>query len=77
MEGKDGFELDIMRNTIFARHGRRFKTFGLQNYFDAQPWYQPKYLPDEFPNELLSNLERWNVEYINKYQERHNRRYFR
>jgi serine/threonine protein kinase len=77
LDGKDGFELDIMRNTIFARHGRRFKTVELQNYFDKQPWYDPKYSPDNFPNELLSNLERWNVEYINKYQDRYNRRYFK
>ncbi|GAA6619877.1 protein kinase domain-containing protein [Scytonema sp. NUACC26] len=77
LDGKDGFELDIMRNAIYARHGRRFKAFGLQKYFDGQPWYRPKYSPDNFPNELLSNLERWNAEYINKYQDRYNRRYFR
>ncbi|MUG91914.1 YARHG domain-containing protein [Scytonema sp. UIC 10036] len=77
LDGKDGFELDIMRNAIFARHGRRFQTAGLQKYFDGQPWYRPKYSPDNFPNELLSDLERWNVEYINKYQDRYNRRHFR
>ncbi len=77
LDDKDGFDLDIMRNTIFARHGRRFKTADLQKYFDGQPWYRPKYPPDKFPNELLSDLERWNAEYINKYQERYNRRYFR
>ncbi|KAF3884012.1 MULTISPECIES: protein kinase domain-containing protein [Nostocales] len=77
LDGKDGFELDIMRNTIFARHGRRFQTAGLQKYFDGKPWYRPKYSPDNFPNELLSNVERWNVDYINKYQDRYNRRYFR
>ncbi|KYC42843.1 hypothetical protein WA1_12015 [Scytonema hofmannii PCC 7110] len=77
LDGKDGFDLDIMRNAIFARHGRRFKTADLQKYFDGQPWYRPKYGPDQFPNELLSDLERWNAEYINKYQDRYNRRYFR
>ena len=77
LEGKDGLQLDIMRNSIFARKGRRFVTPGLQQYFNNQPWYRPQYSPEEFPNNLLSNLEMSNVEYINNYQERYNRRYFR
>ncbi|MEC4814678.1 MAG: YARHG domain-containing protein [Scytonema sp. PMC 1069.18] len=74
---KNGFELDVMRNSIFARHGRRFDTPGIQQYFNTQNWYIPKYSPQEFPPELLSDIERWNVEYINRYQDRYNRRYFR
>jgi serine/threonine-protein kinase len=78
LEEKDGFELDIMRNSIFAQHGRRFDTPGLQVYFKNQPWYRPLYSPDEFDNlNLLSSLEQRNVEYINAYQDRYNRRYFR
>ncbi len=77
LEGKDGLQLDIMRNSIFARKGRRFVTPGLQQYFNNQPWYRPRYSPQEFPNNLLSDLEMSNVEYINNYQERYNRRYFR
>ncbi|MEH1844507.1 MAG: YARHG domain-containing protein [Nostoc sp.] len=34
MDGKDGFELDIMRNSIFASHGRRFDTPELQDHFN-------------------------------------------
>jgi serine/threonine protein kinase, bacterial len=36
LDGKDGFELDIMRNSIFASHGRRFDTPELQDYFNNQ-----------------------------------------
>jgi len=77
LDGKDGFTLDIMRNSIFARHGRRFDTPGLQEYFDNQPWYNPTYLPKKFPTKLLSKLEQRNVDYIARYQDRYNIRYFK
>ncbi|QLE54978.1 YARHG domain-containing protein [Nostoc sp. TCL26-01] len=77
LENKDGLQLDIMRNTIFARHGRRFDTPGLQDYFNNQPWYNPTYSPKTFPTKLLSKLEQRNVDYIAKYQERYNLRYFK
>lgn len=76
LESMDGFSLDIMRNSIFARHGRRFKTKGLQEYFEKQSWYNPKYSPEEFPSDKLSELERRNVEYIAEYQDRTNKRFF-
>lgn len=78
LEGKSGFELDIMRNSIFARYGRRFNTPGLQDYFNLQPWYRPIYSPIEFDQRnFLSDLERRNVEYISEYQNRYDRRYFK
>ncbi|WP_414589371.1 protein kinase domain-containing protein [Scytonema sp. PCC 10023] len=78
LDDKDGFELDIMRNSIFARYGRRFNTPGLQDYFNLQPWYRPIYSPMEFDQRnFLSDLERRNVEYISEYQNRYNRRSFR
>ncbi|MEH2077283.1 MAG: YARHG domain-containing protein [Nostoc sp.] len=77
LEGKDGFQLDIMRNSIFASHGRRFETPGLQDYFDKQPWYKPIYPANSFPPKLLSKLEQQNVDYISKYQNRSGLRYFK
>lgn len=76
LDDKNAFELDVMRNSIFARHGRRFQTPGLQEYFDAQPWYTPKYKPQDFPENLLSDVEMQNVIFIAKYQYRYNKRYF-
>lgn len=77
LNGKTGFELDIMRNTIFAVHGRRFINPGIQNYFNQQPWYRPLYSPKEFPENLLSRLEQDNAAYIARYQDRNNLRYFK
>ncbi|MEH1815985.1 MAG: YARHG domain-containing protein [Nostoc sp.] len=77
LDGKSGFELDIMRNSIFAIHGRRFDNTELQNYFNNQPWYRPKYSPKTFPAKLLTKLEQQNVEYISKYQVNTGLRYFK
>ena len=34
-------QLRLMRNTILAYHGYRFQSKDLQEYFSAQPWYEP------------------------------------
>lgn len=34
-------ELSLMRNTIFARGGNKFRKKWLREYFTAQPWYKP------------------------------------
>ncbi|MDF5725424.1 MAG: YARHG domain-containing protein [Rhizonema sp. PD37] len=78
LEDKDSLQLDIMRNSIFARHGRRFNTVELQKYFDSKLWYNPsQYSPSEFDKlNLLSKLEQQNAAYIDAYQDQHNKRYF-
>ncbi|MEA5621142.1 YARHG domain-containing protein [Cronbergia sp. UHCC 0137] len=76
LNNKDGFELDIMRNMIFAVHGRQFNYSELQEFFNQQPWYRPQYSPKDFPMRLLSKMEIRNAAYIANYQDRTNRRYF-
>ena len=34
-------QLRLMRNEILARHGWRFQSKDLQEYFGSQPWYKP------------------------------------
>ncbi|BAZ43689.1 serine/threonine protein kinase [Chondrocystis sp. NIES-4102] len=70
------WELDIMRNEIYARHGRKFNLIGLQQYFNKQPWYHPIYTPEQFDNNLLSSLEKHNATVILNYQKQHNLLYF-
>lgn len=78
LEGKSAFELDIMRNSIFARLGRRFDTPGLQSYFNKQRWYRSQYSPEEFDSlKLLSTLEMRNATYIDNYQTTNNLHYFK
>jgi len=67
LQGKSQFELDVMRNAIYAMHGRRFDRSDLQNYFNQQPWYQSRYSPSTFPANLLTSLEQANVQFIQSY----------
>ena len=32
-------EINYAKNEIYARHGRRFKSQELQNYFNSKSWY--------------------------------------
>ncbi|MBD2464286.1 YARHG domain-containing protein [Oscillatoria sp. FACHB-1407] len=68
MEGKSDFELDVLRNSVFARYGRRFDRTDLQAYFDSQTWYEPRYSPSQFPNNQLTDLEKSNAQFILDYQ---------
>jgi hypothetical protein len=71
LERKSAWELDVMRNEIYARHGRRFARKDLQTYFSAQPWYVPRYSISGFPASLLTAIQQNNALHIQKYQESH------
>jgi len=68
--------LDLLRNSIFARYGRKFVTPALQSYFNSQPWYPPRYQPQQFPPKLLTSIEQQNVDTIIKYQQKTGKMYF-
>ena len=73
LKNKTARELSLMRNSIFARKGRKFNNYQLQEYFNQQLWYQPLYSPEEFSsNSLLSPLEKRNASYILDYQNTNN-----
>ncbi|MFB2880226.1 protein kinase domain-containing protein [Floridanema aerugineum] len=74
---KNALELDVLRNSIYARYGRRFRSQELQKYFSSQSWYRPIYSPESFPDNLLTPLEQKNVAYILEYQERNGLRWVR
>jgi hypothetical protein len=69
LRGKSPEELRLLRNETYARHGRRFNDAKLQQYFDAQSWYVPRYAPNQFPTSLLSPVEQANIAFIQKYEE--------
>ena len=75
LAGKSALDVDIMRNEVFARYGRRFQDPELQSYFSSQPWYKPLYAPDQFPEGLLTPIEMQNVTYIREFQSRTNPQY--
>lgn len=58
LKGLGLYELRILRNEIYARRGRRFRTPWIQQYFYSQPWYDP--LPN-FREPQLSTVETKNI----------------
>jgi len=65
LAGKSPQELDIMRNAIYARHGRSFRRNDLQNYFNNQSWY---HIDPNYRDSKLSALETRNAGFILRYQ---------
>lgn len=63
--GKSAWDLRVMRNEIFARHGYIFKKTELRNYFMSQSWYSPRYSD---VSHFLSAIEKRNVIFLKSYE---------
>lgn len=68
-------DLEIIRNTIYARHGFSFSNRGVRQYFDQVDWYIPLFVdvedqltPIEKDNiTLLKRLEKYAEDYYQQY----------
>jgi len=58
-------ELRLLRNEVYARHGRQFQAPWLSQYFFSQPWYSPD---ENFKDEQLTGPDKQNVETIVAYE---------
>jgi len=65
LKGLSLHELRLLRNEVYARHGRMFRAEWLQQYFYTQPWYTPN---EDFKDETLSGNDKLNVETIVKFE---------
>jgi len=61
LRGVSLYDLRILRNEVYARHGRRFETPWLRDYFKNEPWYTPR---ASFTIAELSEIEKANVKVI-------------
>ncbi|HEY2164218.1 MAG TPA: YARHG domain-containing protein [Gemmatimonadaceae bacterium] len=59
-------DLRLLRNEVYARHGRPFQTAWLAEYFRSEPWYKPN---KDFSDAELSATERANIALITKREE--------
>ena len=56
-----------LKNELYAKHGRKFTTRQLQEYFSSKPWYQGIYEPvqdDSTVVGLMNAAERANIELL-------------
>lgn len=65
LAGKSKSELRIMRNYIYARHGYKFKSKDLQQYFSRYSWYYPRYSD---VSGSLNRIEKENISYIQSFE---------
>ena len=61
-------EINYAKNEIYARHGRRFKSQELMDYFTSKTWYEGIYDPDDFDtnysDDALNDYEKKNAEFL-------------
>ena len=65
LEGLDKAQLRIMRNAVYARHGRPFQSVDLQSLWDCYSWYKKN---PEYTDDLLTETDKYNISLIQKYE---------
>ena len=65
LNGLSQWQLKLLRNEVFARHGYIFQTTDMQLVFSQYSWYTPEY---NDVNDLLSDTERYNVTFIKRHE---------
>lgn len=58
LKGLSLHELRLLRNEVYARRGKRFRTKWIQDHFADEEWYHPR---KDFEEPPLSNVETKNV----------------
>ncbi|MDH0673822.1 YARHG domain-containing protein [Empedobacter sp. GD03861] len=58
-------DLEIIRNTIYARHGYSFANRGARQFFDYVDWYVPLYTNVE---DKLSSIEKDNIALLKRFE---------
>lgn len=62
------WELRLLVNHIYARHGARFANDSLTKYFKQFAWYEPRIASFEVP---LNEVEKQNIYLLNAFKNRH------
>lgn len=61
LQDLDAWELLVMRNSIYASHGRPFTNPRLRAYFESWPWY---HVDPNYSDATLTPIDKANVELI-------------
>jgi eukaryotic-like serine/threonine-protein kinase len=67
LAGLPKLRLRLLRNTVYARHGRTFDSVDLQVYFSKQAWYKPN---PGFKDSMMTANDKANVETIGAEEKR-------
>jgi len=61
------FYIKVLRNEIFARHGRYFKSQDLNSLFAITTWYKQN---PNYSDDMLNDIERKNIQFILDYEKK-------
>ncbi len=64
IEALDADGLRITKAEILGRHGRIFNDQNIQDYFEDQSWYHARYTAQEFDENSLNEVEKYNLELL-------------
>jgi tetratricopeptide (TPR) repeat protein len=67
LQGRSKAELRVMRNEVFAHHGRVFQSADLQDYFAKKPWYKQN---PSYTDSLLTDVDKENVRIIQEHEDK-------
>lgn len=59
-------EINYAKNEIYARHGRRFASKELQNYFNSKSWYKGTVDAENFDGSVFNAYERANADFLSE-----------
>ncbi len=65
LKDMDKAQLRLMRNAVYARHGRTFKSADLQSLWECYTWYSKN---PEYSDALLTDADKYNIELIQKFE---------
>ena len=65
LQDLDKAQLRLMRNAVYARHGRTFKSVDLQSLWECYTWYKKN---PNYSDSLLTDIDKYNIELIQKYE---------
>jgi len=65
LQDRSKAELRVMRNEVYAHHGRVFQDAELQNYFSKKTWYRQN---PAYSDELLTEVDRENARVIQEFE---------
>lgn len=68
LEGLSANDCRLARNELYARHGRKFDSEDLQDYFDSCSWYHGVIEPEDFQESMLNDIETANRDLIVEYE---------
>ncbi len=72
IKGMSKSEINLAKNELYARHGRKFKSKELQDYFDSKDWYEGIYTPKQWDKKgdsyFFNNYEIKNRDLLKKHE---------